>query len=229
MSKRKVFGLLIIIIGVLALAITPIMNLYIKNKVESSLTDFNTLSAEDLNKNKDGDGDFNFDNLDEISPSKVILNPGEINKDLIIGQMVIPNIKANLTMFKGLSNNELLAGVGTMKKDQVMGRGNYSIAGHYAKNNTLLGNLISVNKGDIIRITDKIKTYEYKVYDTQRVSPTSVNLIEDTVSEERGNPIVTVMNCYYKDGKNTGDRYFVFGDLVTVKDYIESDINSGIN
>ena len=229
MSKRKVFGLIIIIIGLIAISITPIMKWYIKDKMDSTLSDLDELTAEDLVSNEGSLGDFNFDNIAEISPSKVILNPGSINKDLIIGQMVIPSINSNLTLFKGLSNNEMLAGVGTMKKDQIMGNGNYSIAGHYANNGTLLGDLTSVKVGDTVRITDKVKIYEYKVYETKVVSPDSVELIEDDIATERGNPIITVMNCYYENRVNTGNRFFVFGDLVNVRDYAKQDMDSNVN
>ncbi len=222
--KKKIFGLLIILVGLILIFITPIMKLYINGKVDKTLDDFNELKQEEIADNNKEEGDFNFDNISEISPSKVLLNPGAINKDLIIGQIVIPSLDMNLTIFKGLSENELFAGVGTMKAGQVMGEGNYSIAGHYAENNTLFGDLTDIKIGDIVKITDKEKIYEYKIYNTEIVSPNEIGLIADNVAEERGNPIISLMNCYYEGKTFTGNRFFAFGDLVGEKEYSEKDM-----
>lgn len=34
------------------------------------------------------------------------------------------------------------------------------------------------------------------------------------VAEEHGKPIISLMNCFYENGVNSGYRYFVFGELV---------------
>ena len=43
----------------------------------------------------------------------------------------IPEVEINLPIFKGLDNVNLFYGAGTMKRDQVMGKGNYSLASHH--------------------------------------------------------------------------------------------------
>lgn len=222
--KKKIIGILIILVGLIFIFITPIMKLYINNKVDKTLNEFQELKQEEIADNNKVEGDFNFDNISEISPSKVLLNPGAINKNLIIGQIVIPSLDMNLTIFKGLSENELFAGVGTMKAGQIMGEGNYAIAGHYAENKTLFGDLTDIRIGDIVKITDKQKIYEYKIYDTEVVSPSKIALIEDRVAEERGNPIISLMNCYYEGKTFTGNRFFAFGDLVGEKEYSKKDM-----
>ncbi|QQK08409.1 class A sortase [Miniphocaeibacter halophilus] len=224
MNKKKIFGLIIIIIGIIFIFITPIMKFFINNKVDNTLNDFEELKVEEIENNNEEKADFDFENISEISPSKVLLNPGEINKNLIVGQIVIPSLDLNLTIFKGLSENELFAGVGTMKNNQIMGKGNYAIAGHYAENNTLFGDLTSIKIGDIVKITDKNNIYEYEIYDTKVVDPNQIDLIEDTESEKRGNPIISLMNCYYEGKKFTGNRFFAFGDLVSVKEYREEEM-----
>ena len=229
MTKRKVFGIVIIIIGLVILFIKPILMFVVDKKVDNTVDKFNKIKVEEIAENNEIDGDFNFDNISEISPSKVLLNPGKIDERLIIGQLVIPSIKANLIIFKGLSEYELYAGVGTMKSGQIMGEGNFAIAGHYAENSILFGDLTSVKVDDIIRITDKKKIYEYKVFETRVVDPTQIYLINDDLAIERGNPIISLMNCYYTGRVFTGNRFFVFGDLVNIKEYNEKDMISIIN
>ncbi|HHX66729.1 MAG: class A sortase [Miniphocaeibacter sp.] len=224
MKRKKIFGLIIIIIGIIFIFITPIMKFFINNKVDNTLNEFEELKVEEIENNNQEEGDFDFENISEISPSKVLLNPGKINKNLIVGQIVIPSLDLNLTIFKGLSENELFAGVGTMKNNQVMGEGNYAIAGHYAENNTLFGDLTSIEIGDTVKITDKNNIYEYKIYDTKVVDPNQIDLIEDTEAEKRGNPIISLMNCYYEGKKFTGNRFFALGDLVSVKEYTEKEM-----
>ena len=43
----------------------------------------------------------------------------------------IPELNMNLPIFKGLENVALYYGAGTMKENQVMGQGNYSLASHH--------------------------------------------------------------------------------------------------
>lgn len=229
MAKRKIFGILIILIGLIILFIKPILLFVVDKKVDNTVDKFNNVNIEEITKNNEVEGDFDFENISEISPSKVLLNPGKIDERLIIGQLVIPSIKSNLVIFKGLSEYELYAGVGTMKPGQIMGEGNYAIAGHYAENSTLFGDLTSVKEGDIIRITDKQKIYEYKAFETRIVDPTQIHIINDDFASERGNPIISLMNCYYEGRVFTGNRFFVFGDLVNIRDYNEKDMISTKN
>lgn len=224
MNKKKIIGILIIIIGIVVLSLPSLSKFLISKKTDTGLENFEELEIEDIKTNNESEGDFNFDNVVEISPSKVLLNPGQIDQNLIVGQIVIPSIDLNLTIFKGLSENELFAGVGTMKPDQVMGEGNYAIAGHYAENNTLFGNLTSVKNGDFIKITDKKKIYVYEVFDYKIVDPSQVELIEDNFAEEKDKPIISLMNCYYENNVFTGNRYFVFGELVETLDYNKGDM-----
>ena len=49
----------------------------------------------------------------------------------VIGGISIPELNMNLPIFKGLENVALYYGAGTMKENQVMGQGNYSLASHH--------------------------------------------------------------------------------------------------
>ncbi|NMA95986.1 MAG: class A sortase [Clostridiales bacterium] len=119
----------------------------------------------------------------------------------------------NLPILKGITDANLLVGATTMRPDQIMGEGNYPLAGHYNKSQgKLFHHLMDVDVGAIIKITNKETVYEYRVYDTIIVPETDVHLIEDQEAIDRGKPITSLMVCYYTS-KN-GKIYFVLGELI---------------
>ncbi|NLB21015.1 MAG: class A sortase, partial [Clostridium sp.] len=141
-----------------------------------------------------------------------LINQNKVNMDLIVGQLVVPSINLNIPIFKGINNTNLLAGSATMREDQTMGKGNYPLAGHYVKDkDVLFGSLMDVKEGDIIRLTDKETIFEYETYEVKLVPDTAVYLIDNQESENIGNPIISLMTCYYSS--KTGKRYFVMGEL----------------
>lgn len=213
----KVFSYLLIATGLFLVALPYINQLHIENRVEKNNAVADELSAEQMKTNLSSETTFDFDSIDDLSISGTLLSPEYIDQNLIIGRLYIPKIEANLTIFNGVSNDILNAGVGTMQPDLHMGQGNFSIAGHYSKDkNTLFGDLVSVELGDEIYLTDNETVYEYEVYETRIVAPTEVEWIKQEVAEKHGKAIVSLMNCYYVSGENSGNRYFVFGELVDV-------------
>lgn len=50
----------------------------------------------------------------------------------VVGGIAIPDLAINLPIFKGVTNDNLLYGAGTMKDNQVMGgENNYTLASHH--------------------------------------------------------------------------------------------------
>lgn len=60
-----------------------------------------------------------------------LLNLGSKNNAKAVGAIAIPSVHMYLPILKGLSNDSLSTGGGTMRPDQKMGHGNYPLAGHY--------------------------------------------------------------------------------------------------
>lgn len=227
MKKRIAIGIFIITIGIILLSTPLLLKTYINKSSEKSIEYFDDISYKNIDENdmKEIDiNNFDFNIVEEISPTNVLLDPSKINKDFLLGQIVIPSIELNLTIFKGVSRESLSAGVGTMKPEQTMGEGNYSIAGHNT-NGALFNKLNEVKENDIVRITDKENIYEYKVYEIKTVNPKDLYMIEDKESIKIGKPIISLMNCEYKNGKNTGKRYFVLGELIDVYKYERERMN----
>lgn len=228
MNKNKLLRLLsytLIIVGIILLALPSINQRRIGNRSEKNHEVAVEMSAETMKQNIETETEFDFSSIEEITTSGTWLAPEFIDESLIIGRLFIPSIDANLTIFNGVTNDILHAGVGTMRPNLTMGEGNFPIAGHYSRNkDVLFGDLISVEIGDEIYITDNETVYEYRVFETRIVDPSEIEWIEDAVALEHGKPIISLMNCYYVNGRNSGNRYFVFGELVDTHSVDEIDI-----
>lgn len=219
----RLLSYLIVFLGLLLLVLPQLNQFRIDNRTKKNNAVAEEISATDMQNNINSETSFDFDSIEEISTSGTWLSSELIDQNLIIGRLYIPSIDLNLTVFNGLSNSILHAGLGTMRPGLTMGQGNFPIAGHYsADSDILFGNLISVEIGDKIYLTDNAKIYEYEVYETRIVDVTEVEWIENTVAKEHGKPVISLMNCYYIDGQNSGDRYFVFGELIETSDLADS-------
>lgn len=217
---RKVFAALFIILGILLLLTPTLKDGTVEKKVNETVEIVEEYTPVEIKKNEANEADFDFAIVEDITVTGTLLSSNKVNKDLIIGQLVIPSIEMNIPIFKGINNTNLLAGAATMRQDQKMGQGNYPLAGHYMKNkNVLFGSLMDVKEGDIIRLTDKETIYEYVTYDVILVPDTSLYLIDDNEAENLGNPMISLMTCYYSS--KTGKRYFVLGELQNTYPYTQ--------
>lgn len=232
---KKVISTLLIIIGLTLMASPFINDLLIKNKISSTSNLVKEITAQQIEENiqssqepaeEDLDEEvlFNYDAIEDVQIATTInevirFKNEEINKN-IIGQIIVEDLNIDLPILKGVSNSNLLIGAGTMKPGLKMGQGNYSLAGHYMKNGLLFGNLLDIEKGTIVKITNKSVVYEYEIYDTQIVPDTSFYMLGEDRAIKRGKPIISLMTCYYTS-KN-GKRFFALGELVREYPYDES-------
>ena len=139
-------------------------------------------------------------------------------EDYIIGILRVPSIDLEIAVLRGILNDNLLLGTGTMRPDQVMGEGNYPLAGHFsAYDGVLFNRVIDIGEGAMMYLTDKSNIYAYRVYDNIVVPETEYQLIDDEVAEDAGSPVLSLMTCYYSG--SSGKRVFVQGSLVSVTPY----------
>ena len=120
------------------------------------------VSKEKIEENQDTEGNFDFDSVKAISSEAVLASQWDAQKLPVIGGIAIPELEMNLPIFKGLNNVNLYYGAGTMKRDQVMGEGNYSLASHHIfgvdnANKMLFSPLDNAKNGMKIYLTDKNK------------------------------------------------------------------------
>lgn len=187
------------------------------------------VSKEKLEENQDTEGNFDFDSVKAISSEAVLSSQWDAQQLPVIGGIAIPEVEINLPIFKGLDNVNLFYGAGTMKPNQKMGEGNYSLASHHiftAENASqmLFSPLVNAKEGMKIYLTDKEKVYTYVIREVKHVTPDRVDEIED----REGIKEITLVTCV---DYNATERIIVKGDFKEVKPYAEtpSDILESFN
>ena len=187
------------------------------------------VSKEEIEENKTASGNFDFDSVKALSSEAVLSAQWNSQQLPVIGGIAIPELEMNLPIFKGLDNVNLFYGAGTMKANQVMGEGNYSLASHriFTGNNAdkkLFSPLARAKKGMKIYLTDKEKVYTYEIVEVKIVTPDRVDVIED----REGIDELTLVTC---EDSNATERIIVKGNLKEIKSYTEtpSDVLEAFN
>ena len=178
------------------------------------------VSKEKLEENNNSEGNFDFNSVKSISSEAVLSAQWDAQQLPVIGGIAIPEVEINLPIFKGLDNVNLFYGAGTMKPNQKMGEGNYSLASHHiftAENASqmLFSPLVNAKKGMKIYLTDKDKVYTYVIREVKHVTPDRVDEIDD----REGINEITLVTCVDYDAT---ERIIVKGDLQEIKPYSET-------
>lgn len=204
--------------------IRDIVMVWITNRYQIS-----QVSKENIDENQNVKGNFDFNSVKSLSSEEVLKSQWDAQKLPVIGGIAIPELEINLPIFKGLDNVNLFYGAGTMKADQVMGKGNYSLASHHIftaenANQMLFSPLVHAKSGMKIYLTDKDKVYTYEITELKRVTPDRV----DEVDDREGIDEITLVTCV---DYNATERIIVKGDFKEVKAYSETsdDILSAFN
>ena len=217
---KKALPVILIIIGIILLATPFLTEQIIKYHKKSLLVEKITNEAiisniKEINDNFDeiDPGDFDFSAIQDVDIMSVIKGSLNFDKKLVIGLLLIPDLDIDLPILKGITDANLMAGAATMRKDQIMGGGNYPLSGHNMKNKDLLfGRLMDIEVGSEIIVTDGKIVYEYEIYENIVVPDTALDMILDKKAEERGKPIISLMTCFHSS--KTGKRFFSLGELV---------------
>ena len=187
------------------------------------------VSKEKLEENNSAEGNFDFNSVKSISSEAVLSAQWDAQQLPVIGGIAIPEVEINLPIFKGLDNVNLFYGAGTMKPNQKMGEGNYSLASHHiftAENASqmLFSPLVNAKAGMKIYLTDKDKVYTYEIREVKHVTPDRVDEIDD----REGINEITLVTCVDYDAT---ERIIVKGDLKDIKPYSEtpSDVIAAFN
>lgn len=213
---KKIISTLLIIIGFVFILAPFANSRIIRSRSNTTQKIVKEVTAEEIEENDNKEAIYEYEAIKDIEITSTIsgtmdMKKEEINKN-IIGQIIVDDLNIDLPILKGVSNANLLIGAGTMVPDLVMGKGNYSLAGHYMKDGLLFGKLLDIQIGTIVKLTNKKIVYEYIIYDTQIVPDTSFYMLNQNRAETKGKPIISLMTCYYTS-KN-GKRFFALGELV---------------
>ena len=233
-KKKKRRNLLTNILAVFLILLSLV--LIFNSKIRNMFMVWNTnkyqvsqVTKEKIEENKGTEGNFDFDSVKSISSEAVLAAQWDAQQLPVIGGIAIPEVEINLPIFKGLDNVNLFYGAGTMKANQKMGEGNYSLASHHiftAENASqmLFSPLVNAKAGMKIYLTDKDKVYTYEIREVKHVTPDRVDEIED----RDGIKEITLVTCV---DYNATERIIVKGDFKEVKAYSETsdDILSAFN
>ena len=233
-KKNKLRNLLINILAgfLILLSIALIFN----SKIRDMFIVWNTnkyqvsqVTKEKIEENEETVGNFDFESVKSLSSEAVLSAQWNSQQLPVIGGIAIPQLEMNLPIFKGLDNINLFYGAGTMKPNQEMGKGNYSLASHRIflgekADQKLFSPLANAEKGMKIYLTDKEKVYTYEIVEVKIVTPDRVDVIED----REGIDELTLVTC---EDSNATERIIVKGNLKEIKSYTEtpSDVLEAFN
>lgn len=160
-------------------------------------------------KNQQKKANFNGEATAEADTQTVFDNLNK--KDVpVIGMMSIPAVKIVNPIINGYgeNGNYLALGACTMKPNQIMGQGNYSLAGHYMDSNTVFHSLNKVTKGMKVYLTNLKQIYIYQVNNVTTINKYDVNVINDVPNKQ----LVTLLTCVGM--QQTPYRTLIQGKLV---------------
>ena len=204
---RTILAVILLLVGIGLFAMDPIKNYLIQNAQKTNAVA--NLTREQIAANEKKEVTYNFSDIKPLNAVDVIkdhVNPQDLPT---IGGVAIPSVKMNLPIYKGVSNEGMYLGAGTLLPDQKMGESNYPLASHHSIHKELLfAPLVNVKIGDMVYLTDLENVYKYEVTFYEQVDPSRIDLIEPTKDA-----IVTLITC---DSSLTA-RVVVQGKLVDKK------------
>ena len=123
-----------------------------------------------------------------------------------IAVLQIPSQGIKGVVKEGTDNQTLKNYIGMFKGAAMPGQvGNFSVAAHNNIYTEIFRNLNKVNIGDEVKVITKTATYTYKITSKQTVSPTSIEVINNSDKRE-----ITLITCNY----NASARIVLKGELV---------------
>lgn len=213
-NKRRItFGGCLINLLLILLLLTGtalVFNDQIKNLVIKWRGDHYAISAvskDEIDKNQQANATFDFDAVQPVSSEAVLRGALKDKRLPVVGGVSVPSVGINLPVFKGLSNEALLWGAGTLSPEQIMGEGNYALASHRTYEPDLLFTPLDQTQiGAAIYLTDLTNIYTYRAVLNVKVQPTEVKYL-DIIDNKK---LVTLITCGEVDGIT---RVIVQGEL----------------
>lgn len=180
-----------------------------KLAIDSGRKNGKSIIKEDKSTSKKNDY-FNYDNVKSYDPNKAISYSN--TKSNVSGILKIPSVDIKLPIYKGLSDKNLSLGVGTMRKTEIMGKGNYVLGGHHISDpKALLSPLNKVRLGNTISLTDGSHIYYYKIYSKKTISQNDIDILKNTKKS-----IVTLITCA-TEKYGESERIYVRGYLLRTR------------
>lgn len=179
------------------------------------------ITPQSINQAKNKNSNFKADTTKEAKTSTVIYNRLHNKNANAIGIMSIPEIKMTNPIFNGYGDNGnyLALGACTMKPNQVMGQGNYALAGHYMQGNTVFHSLSKAQKGMYVYITNLKHIYQYQIDNVTTINKYDVGVINNITNQKT----ITLITCIQLN--ETPYRTLVQGHLTKVMSANQQNLN----
>jgi len=186
------------LIGLVLVFINPIQNFFVSRLSDELIpTTPEQVTADTI------EATFDFEEVQSLSISDILR--AQVSKSTlpVIGSIAIPEVDLELPILKGVGKDALAVGAGTMKPEQVMGQGNYALAGHYFEGKDILfGPLNDAEIGQTIYLSDMKYVYEYKLSMKEIIEATDVYIIDDIPNET----LLTLITCAEEGTKRLAVR-----------------------
>ena len=213
---RWCVALVCIVIACVCFAIPMIQSAAVKHNSEVGVKEIvSQVTVDDIKRNTEvsqEDVTFDYSQVTSLSPAEVA--KATLNKvsAYALGLIAVPDVNMTLPIYKGVANDILFYGAGTLKEQQRMGKDNYVLASHNydSEPNLLFSPLLRSKVGMKVYLTDKDKIYEYQISAIDKVNPEDVWVVDD-----RGKDELTLITC---DDINAKHRFIYRCDLVKVVD-----------
>lgn len=210
MMRKKLTTTLIIVL--LTAGLLLVLSPFIKEAVVAFMSSQygHGATAGQMAKNGDREALYDFDAIQPPSLWDTLNASMKQDPKAMIGRISVKSVGIDLPILKGTTNANLLVGATTMRPNQKMGEGNYPLAGHHMRRQSLLfGPLLNIKNGAQIVITDLKKDYVYKVTSHHTISEKQSDVINQT--EEK---VITLITC--DRATRTDGRLIVRGKLVRI-------------
>lgn len=197
---RRIFGFLLIIIGIgimMNVAYKKVVTLHKQNELLDAFEN----EIQEVNNNNDNSNE-----------SKEELKFDSINGYTPIAILEIPSIKLKQPVVDGVTQDAIKYFLGRFKEGVMPGEvGNFSVAGHNVSSYAdAFTNLHKVAIGDKVIVTTKEGRFTYEIDDSFIISPTQVEVLNNTDYEK-----ITLITCT-ADSKS---RVVVTGKLIGREDF----------
>lgn len=190
----NIFAGLLIVVGLALIFQQPVRDFLLSWKISSHVASAQNVTVEEIKKNTEADVSFNFNDVRALTLQSVLEANIDSSKVKSIGEIAIPSVEINLTIAKGVSDLNMTVGAGTLRPDQIMGKGNYPLASHYSSHGNgklLFTPLHRIQIGAKVYLTDLENVYEYEVYWKEIVSANRVDLVDNVADDN----IITLITC----------------------------------
>lgn len=195
-----------IVIGLLLVFSPWVKGFLVERQVRAF--DLDGFSAAELAENQRLAGDVPWDDDIALPDFGVVMwNFGQVDRQDVLGAISIPDLRVNIPILNGTTTRNLLAGATTVNPGQVMGQGNYVLAGHHMPNgNLLFGPLLDAELGMMVEVTDRTHVYRFEVVEMKLVNETDFSILTDS-----NEPVLTLFTCDVPG--NTPLRWVVVAEL----------------